>query len=474
MSLNTYFAGGFTAVNSGHISDSYCSGRLSDTGKGAAGGFCAENKGIIKCCASDVTIRGRGKHSGFCARQSGSALSSFWIRHKKDSEKMWLDWSISASEEQLKDRLPADWDFDNVWKYEGKSGQTVLALYDRKEKPDDTLPVMEIGTVKDLLALAEKVNSGSAEESVVYRLTADLDLGGRKWIPIGLDANTSFHGFFDGDGHTIRNFVVRSSGNAYAGFFGYIGSDGTAANLNIDCQLNGRGSYAAPFCACNEGRIINCTAVSFSDGSRFSGGFAADNRGTIARCAAYFGIRSGLCIPWQAAALLLAVLCIPLPVLFYMNAQHEAQEIFAPVILDPNAEPIEPGAEITPDTEESSDSNSTFIMNAEMYVSTENYTGAIGLKCPTWSSRGFVATVFLSAEDQARIGVESDSEIVLYQSGLLSPGYEIDNITLGRLPDGSVLPSGEYELSVLFEFYDMNTNEKSSTNTVVPLKVTVE
>lgn len=46
-------------------------------------------------------------------------------------------------------------------------------------------------------------------------------------------------------------------------------------------------------------------------------------------------------------------------------------------------------------------------------------------------------------------------------------------ITLAPLPDGSKLPAGTYELSVLLEFYDMETNEKSAVNTEVPLEVTV-
>lgn len=147
------------------------------------------------------------------------------------------------------------------------------------------------------------------------------------------------------------------------------------------------------------------------------------------------------------------------------------------MILDPNAEPIQPEDEeiITPPpTEEATDTSASFIMNAEMWVSTENYAGQIGLRCPTWSTRGFVATVRLTAEDQARIGYTGGGEYEeLYQSGLIAPGYGVDVITLGALPDGSRLLAGEYELSVLLEFYDTETNEKSAVNTVIPLEVTV-
>lgn len=60
-------------------------------------------------------------------------------------------------------------------------------------------------------------------------------------------------------------------------------------------------------------------------------------------------------------------------------------------------------------------------MNAEMYVSTENYAGSAGLRCPSWSSRGFVATVRLTPEDQARLGYDGGDFVTLYQSASSPP-----------------------------------------------------
>ena len=37
----------------------------------------------------------------------------------------------------------------------------------------------------------------------------------------------------------------------------------------------------------NQGKIVNCTAVSHADLSRYAGGLVAQNSGLVARCAAW-------------------------------------------------------------------------------------------------------------------------------------------------------------------------------------------
>lgn len=334
--------------------------------------------------------------------------------------------------------------------------------------------MVEIRDRKELMEFARQVNEGNAPRSTLYRLTADIDLGGKAWTPIGLDDNTPFQSCFDGGGHQIRHFVVHANKYPFAGFFGCIGEHGAVCNLNIDCQILGNGNAAGALCALNEGEIVNCTACSTCDMSRFTGGLAARNSGTISRCTALGRIGRGAPVPWWLTAAVLLLLCFPLPVYFSLTAQALGQEVFAPVILDPNAVPVEQEEEIPPAENEGGDTSASFVMNAEMWVSTENYAGRIALRCPSWSTRGFVATVRLTAEDQEKIGYAGGSEFIpLYQSGLITPGYGVDVITLSALPDGSKLPVGEYELSVLLEFYDTKTNEKSAVNTVVPLEVTV-
>ncbi|MBR3106659.1 MAG: FMN-binding protein [Clostridia bacterium] len=103
------------------------------------------------------------------------------------------------------------------------AGQTVLTLtaddgtisWVRQEAPS----VIEIATAEQLLALAQAVNDGSVQgyPGQTFVLTADIDLTGIEWQPIGhMDledmGNTSrmFFGTFDGQGHTISNVTFNS------------------------------------------------------------------------------------------------------------------------------------------------------------------------------------------------------------------------------------------------------------------------
>ncbi|MDE7109232.1 MAG: hypothetical protein K2O49_04610, partial [Muribaculaceae bacterium] len=66
-----------------------------------------------------------------------------------------------------------------------------------------------IGSAQDLCNLSWKVNNGFSYKDSYFKVTADIDLQSKEWIPIG-SGGTSFQGYFEGDGHTISNLVVRS------------------------------------------------------------------------------------------------------------------------------------------------------------------------------------------------------------------------------------------------------------------------
>ena len=106
-------------------------------------------------------------------------------------------------------------------------------------------PTVQIATVNDLLALAELVNTpnGAATKGNTYELTADIDLAGVAWTPIGNVSaypGRSFQGTFDGKGHTISNLkcVDNTANYACAALFGSA-SAATIKNLtlaNVDIQ----------------------------------------------------------------------------------------------------------------------------------------------------------------------------------------------------------------------------------------------
>ena len=99
--------------------------------------------------------------------------------------------------------------------------------------------VIEISTAEQLAQISywcqsESLLDGFYEQTI--KLTADIDLNEKVWIPIGTEEN-QFHGTFDGNGHTIS---CLQSGEG--GLFGTISNGATIKNLTIkDSLLYGDG-----------------------------------------------------------------------------------------------------------------------------------------------------------------------------------------------------------------------------------------
>ena len=105
-----------------------------------------------------------------------------------------------------------------------------------------------ITSQEDLIALAEFLNSGNAEtfdtenagvgncHGYYFKQTADIDLTGITWEPIGYSGSCYFAGNYDGGGHSITNAVstgkVDPDGFATAGIFGWV-AFGSVANLHV-------------------------------------------------------------------------------------------------------------------------------------------------------------------------------------------------------------------------------------------------
>ena len=73
-----------------------------------------------------------------------------------------------------------------------------------------------------------------------FALSADIDLVGINWTPIGTDSKP-FRGYFDGQGHVVKGLKVdmsNGSGDIYAGLFGYV-VDGTIQNLGVELSEDG-------------------------------------------------------------------------------------------------------------------------------------------------------------------------------------------------------------------------------------------
>ena len=470
--------GGFAAINKGVIQDCYSEMKLK--GDYPISGFCAKNTGRIATSMFQGVLRKSKKNlrSGLCQQQKGTMEHCFWIA-KKDSDKeaeKYTDWEFhalrkefAAEEEDQPEfvRTILDtWNFEKTWYQDDGKFQ----LYNVVKELPAYAKVIEITNADELRQMANTINTEKTSAKILYRLMDDIDLGGEQWAPIGPDPEGAFAAMFDGNGFCIKNFKVDSKKHPYAGFFGCTATSAFICNLTIDCVITHEGMYAGALAGQNRGCIHNCIARTQVAVAKYTGGFVGQNDGFITNSCVigkvYYPILWWL--PLGILGLLALLLCL---CFIGLGDKEPPQEYFPPVIIDPNAVP-------TPDDIQPDDTvgekNATFIMNSEMEVKTNNYAGKIGLKCPSWSNRGFVATVRVTGSDLRKNGVSASEEYyVVYKSGLIKPGYGISVIVLDSLPNGTKLPAGDYTFSVMFEFYDMETNEKSVLNSTCPIEVKI-
>ena len=114
-----------------------------------------------------------------------------------------------------------------------------------------------ISSAGGLRYLAQVVNSEDTAKyhDKYFALTADIDLGGAEWTPIGIDVNHAFWGTFYGGGHTISNFTCDRD---VAGLFGWV-AYAKIYNLTIsDAAVTASGPH------CAAGALV---AVDYCDGN---------------------------------------------------------------------------------------------------------------------------------------------------------------------------------------------------------------
>ncbi|MCI6287892.1 MAG: hypothetical protein MR727_04045, partial [Lentisphaeria bacterium] len=93
------------------------------------------------------------------------------------------------------------------------------------------MSTVTISTLEELKAFRDAVNSGTSYKGQTVELSADIDLKGEEWTPIGKSGST-FQGVFNGNGHTVSNLVINQPGMSDVGFFGFT-TDGEIKNLTI-------------------------------------------------------------------------------------------------------------------------------------------------------------------------------------------------------------------------------------------------
>lgn len=104
----------------------------------------------------------------------------------------------------------------------------------------------EIATAKQLAKLARDVNNGNTFRGKYFKLTADIDLSGGIWMPIGKYYNKGygngdnrlFFGKFDGNGHVIKNMHIQWEGTEAWSAWGLFSTLQGASSTNLTTVTN--------------------------------------------------------------------------------------------------------------------------------------------------------------------------------------------------------------------------------------------
>lgn len=107
----------------------------------------------------------------------------------------------------------------------------------------------EIATAEQLAKLASDVNNGNTPQAFLgkyFKLTADIDLSGGIWMPIGKyynkgygnGENRLFFGKFDGNGHVIKNMHIQWEGTDAWSAWGLFSTLQGASSTNLTTVTN--------------------------------------------------------------------------------------------------------------------------------------------------------------------------------------------------------------------------------------------
>lgn len=480
--------GGFASVNTGEIRHCYSDAKIKHEGNVA--GFVFENTGKIETSFAQKRTEGKENCGCFYVKNKGVVENSGFLRaegKKKSADEKFVDKNMLLEYKKLEEIFDK-FGLDGAWIRPSGSTETLslnteLAVLDTNGKD-----VVEISSADQLMQIAASIAGGDADAaSAHYKLTKNIKLGGKKWIPIGLSETNPFTGSFDGAGFTVSGFKIKSKGLEVAGFFGHV-KGGAIANLTLDCVIDAKdGALTGGMCADNDGKIVNCHVVAKLAADRSCGGFVGKNAGEIERCSFVGKVSKPIPIILfflPLIGLLLALLIIALILL----SKRWGASPYVPEVIDPNQRPVIDHG--TYDPPPAGSERISIEMNQEAYFNVKTQVGLIDFVNPKRGTRNLVVRIRISdAELLNKIGktgrtekeqaaLEADpnynpanSYQELFRSGLLEIGYALDAAKLSALPDGTTLPVGDYEMLVVVDAYDPETNEKSVMKTQLPITI---
>lgn len=484
--------GGFVAQNQGKIEN--CFSVVQVKGKGnCLGGFAGENSGEIKKSYAYSVLKGR--YSGFIGNNTGKSDEQCYFFHseKRDSKTVRrlldVEKAISLSDWTEEEMQYLGYD-TKIWKYGSKRCPMLFVsenwIYNIPEYIKEGRIRIDITTAEDLIKWAEAVNKGNQQASNAYVfLTEDINLKGRKWIPIGTTKKNAFNGIFNGNGHIIKNFVVKDKKLDNQGFFGFL--KGEVYNLSVDCILSG-GLYAGGIAAQCEGGTIGCCSatVEIKNADCIGGGLVGRNTGYIFHSFSA-GQFSFVIVPWIPIGVGAGSLAILYMVFFLLIPSLNNVPVYEQIDRDPAQIPI-PG-DVTIQKE-----GTNFIsFQFEEGISVDLNTGLCTLHFKNPNASNHYVVVYLQltdevakkvmggtgrsekeqAEIEAREGYNPQAQrVTIAKSLAIDPGYQIDALELTDFARENLVP-GTYSAVIYLVPYDIETNSRAMLESQLPVTIEV-
>ncbi len=326
--VSANYGGAFVGEMEANTSISYChefDNRISGGHAASFSSIINSNARVDKCFTGGTSFSDDGydKATNSSTRVSSTQMASgeiTWLLNDKSTHG--VTWYQDVDRQGYRDDYPV---LDNtssaVYYYENKYSNNALGPLTKLSGKGTPEEPFLINNKADLELVASFCNGGLRSNGIYFLQTADIDLNGANWKPVGSRNSYAFEGHYDGGGHTIRNGKIEVKAPDFAGIFGVV--KGTVTHLCVEkttvtsvqngddhaqaggiaARINGNGEISHCFVkectiACNgtgvaggivsdvfdQGSIRNCLVVkSDITGSR-TGSICSDMHGSIIRC----------------------------------------------------------------------------------------------------------------------------------------------------------------------------------------------
>ncbi len=288
VSSSKTYAGGVAAANSGTIANCYSTGAVS--GSSYVGGLLGNSySGTITNCYYLDTVGSDSYATAKTADEFASGEVAYLLNESVSGGATWFQ-TIGTDETPVLDSshgmvyygytctsTTAGYSNSQLYDttghtYDDNGFCTKCGAYEPAELNSDGY--YEIDNTGKLFWFAALVNGDTTQENVTEAvsganaiLTADIDLSGREWTPIGdgqsysnsTDNRPMYTGTFDGDGYTISGLTI-SNELVGQGLFGFM-KGGTVKNLTLAEVNVEAGSYSGAVVGTIYGGSISNVAV---------------------------------------------------------------------------------------------------------------------------------------------------------------------------------------------------------------------